>query len=423
MDEPNTFQQLNGEKGLKIAHLNVRSLPKKIDQVRLLMHQSKIDVLTLSETWLKSHLHQNIFTLENYTTHRLDRLSNGKGKKRGGGLITYIHNNHSSVSESLDDLNKSDGNLEVQWVLIHRPHSKNIVIGNIYRPPSGNLKTALTYLDECLNTINLSKINVFLLGDLNVNYKNTSSPNYKKLHFFSQSNGLTQFIKNTKRNTDQTKSLIDLALTNSKFISKAGTLEHFISDHQPIYIIHKKGRDVRETASFTGRSYRNFNKQAFVDALLGMDWNGYYDIEDPEDAWFFIKEKAEIILNDMCPLMEFHIKNYRPDWMSDELIEQIKDRDYFYRKAKSSGNEDAWNIAKYLRNATNSNIRQAKRDFVLDELKQNERNPKKFWKIIRGVIPSDKSNDHKDIMLKDKGKKVKKEEVAHYINNYFVNIG
>ena len=49
-------------------------------------------------------------------------------------------------------------------------------------------------------------------------------------------------------------------------------------------------------------------------------------------------------------------------------MEQIQDRDYFYKRAKQSGDEDAWNIAKHLRNVTNANIRKAKRDFVLNEL-------------------------------------------------------
>ena len=51
--------------------------------------------------------------------------------------------------------------------------------------------------------------------------------------------------------------------------------------------------------------------------------------------------------------------------MTGDLIEQIKDRDYLYKKAKKTGDADSWNIAKYLRNLTNSNIRLAKRDFVL----------------------------------------------------------
>ena len=83
--------------------------------------------------------------------------------------MTYINNKHSSLCESLDDMNMSNAHIEAQWTLIHRPNSKNIVICNVCRPTNGNLKTAISYLDECLKTINLSKVDVFLLGDLNVN--------------------------------------------------------------------------------------------------------------------------------------------------------------------------------------------------------------------------------------------------------------
>ena len=43
------------------------------------------------------------------------------------------------------------------------------------------------------------------------------------------------------------------------------------------------------------------------------------------------------VLDTICPVRTFFIKNYRPDWMSKELIEQIQDRDYFYNKAKQTG--------------------------------------------------------------------------------------
>ena len=112
-----------------------------------------------------------------------------------------------------------------------------------------------------------------------------------------------------------------------------------------------------------------------------------------------------------------------PDWMSTELIDQIRDRDYFYKQAKKTGDEDLWNIAKHLRNLTNSNIRHAKRDFVLNELKQNENNPKKFWKVIRSVIPANKTNSKSEIMLKDGAQKLDRSEVAHFINDYFINVG
>ena len=109
--------------------------------------------------------------------------------------------------------------------------------------------------------------------------------------------------------------------------------------------------------------------------------------------------------------------------MTNELIEQIKDRDYFFHKAKTLGGVDDWNIAKHLRNVTNSYIRQAKRDFILDELKHNESNAKKFWKVIREVIPSEKTATNKDILLKNLGIKLGRDEVAGFINDYFINVG
>ena len=36
--------------GLKIAHLNVRSIVSCIDDIKLLIHDAKLDILTLSET-------------------------------------------------------------------------------------------------------------------------------------------------------------------------------------------------------------------------------------------------------------------------------------------------------------------------------------------------------------------------------------
>ena len=345
---------------------------------------------------------------------------NGGG---GGGLISYVNAKHVSSCEPLDDLNMVNENIEAQLLYLHRPHCTDVVICNIYRPPCGDLKKGMEYLDDCLKSLNRDKMDLFMVGDFNINYKNKKSPNYKKFNFFVQSNGFTQHIKATTRNNDKTKSLLDLAISNSKYVSSAGTLDHFISDHQPIYIIHKKGRDLRHSTEFTGRSYRNFSSEDFKAKLKELDWNDLYDMNDPEDAWVFISNNVTKVLDTICPVRTFKIKNYRPDWMTKELIEQVKDRDYFYKKAKKQGDEDAWNIAKHLRNTTNANIRQAKRDFILDELNAHNDDPKKFWKVIHKVVPSKKSPQSHDILLMNNGKKGGKEEVAHFINDYFINVG
>ena len=269
------FHDLGAAKGFKIAHVNVRSIIKKVDQLRLLLDDAKVDVLTISESWLKAHLHSNLVKLEGYNTLRLDRaVQNKKGSgKRGGGLLTYVNTNHPY--EQLSNLNISSADLEAQWTLVHRPHCKNALICNLYRPPNGNVKKALDYLDDCLKSLNTGKLNLFLLGDMNVDFRTKSSPEFKRINFFAQSNGLSQFIKNSTRNTDRSQTLIDIAFSNSKFVGKSGTLEHYISDHQPIYLIHKKGRDKRESVNFTGRSYRNFSLEKFKAKLTEKDWTDF----------------------------------------------------------------------------------------------------------------------------------------------------
>ena len=422
-NEVKDIEALSKVKGFKLVHLNVRSLVKKIDQVRILLGEANLDVITLSETWLSEAVHSNTVELDSYILYRQDRHFKRVGKKRGGGLLTFIHSKYAAECEQLTELSCATKDIEAQWSAIHRPHCKSVWICNLYRPPKGNLETAVDYLDECLKQVDMSKNEVYVLGDFNVNYKNKLSEEYKKLNFMIKANGLSQVVDNTTRNSDKSSSLLDIILTNSKYISVAGTLGHFISDHQPVYVVKKKARDSRPKVEFEGRSYRNYNKERLREALQDMDWADLHTILDPDDAWDFIVSRFLPIIDQMCPVRKFQIKNYRPDWITPELIEQIKDRDYFYNKAKLTKEEDDWNIAKHLRNVTNANIRQAKRDYILDELQENKSDYKKFWKTIRSVIPSGKETNQRDILLMHDRRKLQREKVAQYVNEYFINIG
>ena len=233
----NTIHSLNDLKGIKLLHWNVRSIIRKIDQIKILLDDSPIDIITISESWLKPHLHSRLLAIDGFQMYRQDRKVKSRTRtrtgKRGGGLLTYVNTKHSSLCEPLDELSTSNEDIEAQWTLIHRPNCKNVVICNVYCPPNGKLEKAVKYIDECIKAVNLSKVNMFIMGDFNVNYKNKSSDSYKRLHFLAQLNGLSQLINTTTRNTDKTKSLIDLALTNSKFINnrlnlKADRIERLI---------------------------------------------------------------------------------------------------------------------------------------------------------------------------------------------------
>ena len=131
-------------------------------------------------------------------------------------------------------------------------------------------------------------------------------------------------------------------------------------------------------------------------------------------------------LDKFCPVKTTRIKRYIPGWIDDNLINQIRDRDYFYAKAIKTKNEDDWNIAKHLRNVVNSNIRQAKANFVIKNLNDNAKDSSKFWRQIIEVFPGSKQKSKRTkIHLVDNATStlISESDTADYINIFFINVG
>ena len=251
----NILSELQHVKGLKIIHMNIRSLLPKIDQIRTLLINSKIDIIILSETWLNASIDSQMVNIPGYSLIRHDRSFGSKSKtKRGGGLSIYMNEALSSDLKILKDLNSSNKNLESLWLKIQRKQAKNIILSAVYRPPNGKVNKAINYLNSSLNKIEqLNKNDVYIVGDLNIDYKNRKSVAHRKLAFFVRANGFKQIIKNPTRNTSSSSTILDLIITNAQYISSSGTINSYISDHQPIYIVKKKEKQIKISCEFKGK--------------------------------------------------------------------------------------------------------------------------------------------------------------------------
>ena len=67
----------------------ITSLPKHIDELRVFLAASTIDILAINETRLDSSIHDNEVHIPDYEIVRRDRSFNGRS---GGGVCFYIHN-------------------------------------------------------------------------------------------------------------------------------------------------------------------------------------------------------------------------------------------------------------------------------------------------------------------------------------------
>ena len=71
------------------------------------------DILTLSETWLKSNYSDIMLNTPGYLLMRKDRQS------RGGGVAIYIKDNIATDNDMLTIRNNSSNNLDIIWSLCH----------------------------------------------------------------------------------------------------------------------------------------------------------------------------------------------------------------------------------------------------------------------------------------------------------------
>ena len=416
---------LASQKGFKIVHLNIRSLTSKIETLRIDLENSGIDMFTVSETWLSQNYDSSLVNINNYHLLRQDRqtLRSDNKVKHGGGLGMYIKDSLEYDDDIYGNLNKSDGNIELQWVVTRREHTKPILICNVYRPPDGNVSAALESLSSSLNEVkDLNKYELIILGDFNIDITKKNDAATKKLESFMIEQDLTQQIKETTRRTVNTKTIIDIIMTNMKYIVKSGTLNYFISDHKPVYIIKKKVKDDRTKVQFKGRTYRNYSFDLLKEKLHERNLSNILVEDDPETCWNVIFKNIFEIADEICPIKEYNTKNYKPEWLTNELLELYKDRDYFFAKFVKTNDPGDLFIAKTLKNRANNATINAKRNYIRDRVGMQKGNARKAWRVIDSLVPE----SHQEVkFLRDEstGNKIDPQRLPDAINDYFTNIG
>ena len=137
--------------------------------------------------------------------------------------------------------------LEQMWIKLEIPHMKIIWIGIGYPPPSGGVKEAIVQLDNNIKiaTDTQRNIEMLIMGDFNIDYKKTTSADFKLLKDLERKFLLSQLIKSPTRITNKVKSTIDLIFTDINYVQDSGVLPLTISDHLPIYIIRKKEKNIK----------------------------------------------------------------------------------------------------------------------------------------------------------------------------------
>ena len=381
------------KRGLHLLHLNINSLLSKIEELREMAKVTRAAIIGISESKLDDSVLDGEVNIEGYDIVRSDR------NRHGGGVACYIR---SDISFNV----RTDFSADIENIFFDMllPKLKPILVGIIYRPPdqSGFLEKLSSSI---ANANSFDSHEAYILGDFNINLnsKNLISNSSKRYKEFCSTHGLKQLIDSPTRVTEKTSSLLDHILTNAQDkISQSGVIDAGLSDHQITYCTRKvKKEKYYEHKDITIRSLKNYTQEAFVNALVEIDFPNYSQFTDVNVAYGDLISKTITVIDKLCPEKKVRIKGSNQDWFDNEVREAIRNRDSLFlkfKKTRSHGDNLSYKRAKNLAQRL---IKRKKKDFVTGQLEQNIGKPKDLWKTLKSMGLSSKANSNTKICLKD----------------------
>ncbi len=140
----------NKLRGITFGALNIRSLTRKIDEIKIFLSESEIDYFSLTETWLNNSISDCEIDIPHYNLVCSDR-DLGSGRRSGGGMVTYLHDKYDFQPQPQWNLCCPD--MEWTWSILKSSRTRDTYICNLYRPPQGNIDTAIALIESKLTDI------------------------------------------------------------------------------------------------------------------------------------------------------------------------------------------------------------------------------------------------------------------------------
>lgn len=166
---------------------------KHRDEIVIDFFDGNFDVIILSETWLHAAISDSLVNIPGYRMIRSDRLyTNSKGGfKTGGGICLYIKESPGAITEVRSIISNSE--IELVRVTIGRPIMKVTDLVAVYRPPLGNVQSALDAITNELDDCCVGNERL-IMGDFNLDIGKQSCNGVKKLDNLMRSRSLSSTI-------------------------------------------------------------------------------------------------------------------------------------------------------------------------------------------------------------------------------------
>ena len=173
------------------------------------------------------------------------------------------------------------------------------------------------------------------------------------------------------------------------------------------------------------RSMKNYDPNNMKRQLLSCNWNNVYGETDVNRSWGIMKYFLRDCIDNMIPITMKKVRGKSCPWLTGEIKRKINDRNLLLRNCRKSKLEEDVAAYRKLRNQVNVLVRKAKRDFHKNVLKENEKQPDKFWESIKKLYPTKRKTTISpsfDSDQTDSGTINVPQTVANAFNSFFAKV-
>ena len=243
-----------GDRGLRLGHWNVNYLTMaKFEEIKLCLlnvdGKAQLDILFLSETFLKASDPDTLYSVTGFNTLPRDRMTNG------GGILALV-NNELEFKRRMD---LEQQGIESIWLEVS-PYKSNrsLIIGCVYRPPNQKKQLDID-IEEHIERIHLLNKETIFLTDINIDYKNRPKYDNHRLikglrimHFKQLVDFITRPVS---------KTCLDHVYSNQpQRISSVSCHNIGLADHVPVFVVRKYARENHKAHNSTPITYRNMKR-------------------------------------------------------------------------------------------------------------------------------------------------------------------
>jgi hypothetical protein len=431
----------NKNQEINIGCWNIRrGLVIREQELMEIIKDNSLDLVFLTETDTTAVNNENDYRITGFKT----LVQNKKDTSSPTRIICLINERlKNSVSIRMDLTSTEFPSL---WLEIENITGRNVICGGFYREwAPGGLRTIPAQIEaiQCFTNqieraTNENKT-VVIVGDANLCSEKWNSPTFHLkqvadelkntlvqcgLHLIPL--GVTYIADSLNPKKQEMTSALDHAYVTigDEHRTHAKKIENSATDHLPIIVsvitknTSRTAQEIRPTT--TRRSFKDFTKTRWIDALRNQDWSEISSTNDIETMTRNFTNKVVSALDECAPFKSFKPRDsFRPG-LTNSTKQLIKERDntrISICKAKAEDKPKLKAKYKQLRNRVLNQIRS-------DTLYQNgERiskaaNEGESWKIVNEIIKLKSLNN---ITINTPGGETNVEkEVATTLNDFFV---